>query len=395
MLPTPDVAKVRTGLEVFLDNPPPDLAKAGLGLLCNPASTDANLRHAARLINDRLPGRLKALFSPQHGLFAARQDNMVESGHTIHPQLGIKAWSLYGETRKPYRQMYKDIDVLLVDLADVGTRVYTFAYTVSYCMETAAKTKTKVVILDRPNPVGGAVVEGGLLEPSFTSFVGRFPMPMRHGLTMGELALLFNRYFGINCELAVISMEGWEREMLFPKTGLPWIPPSPNLPSPASALVYPGQVIWEGTSVSEGRGTTLPFEVFGAPWLDPYQVMEALGGQKIPGAYLRVCAFEPTSNKWIGRLCRGFMLHVTDADIFRPFEASIRLLDVIYRLYPKHFEWKKPPYEYEYEKMPIDLILGTDKVRLALESGQSLEPFYKQWEDEAKDFASMSASCRI
>lgn len=395
MLPAQDTARVRTGLEVFLDNPPPALAKARLGLLCNPASTDANLCHAARLINDKMPGRLKTLFSPQHGLFAARQDNMVESGHTTEPQLGIKAWSLYGETRKPYKDMYKDIDVLLVDLPDVGTRVYTFAYTVSYCMETAAKTKKRVVILDRPNPVGGRDVEGGLLEPAFSSFVGRFPMPMRHGLTMGELALLFNRQFGINCELSVIAMEGWEREMLFPQTGLPWIPPSPNLPSPASALVYPGQVIWEGTNVSEGRGTTLPFEIFGAPWLDPYQVLEALDGQKIPGAYLRDCAFEPTSNKWMGRLCRGFMLHVTDPDAFRPLKTAVQLLEVIYRLYPNHFEWKQPPYEYEYEKMPIDLIFGTDKIRLALENRQGLESFYKQWEDEAQDFAGMSAGCRI
>ena len=261
------MAKVLSGLERLIADPPAWLEGRRLGLLCNPASVDSGLRHARHLLRDRFPGALRALFSPQHGFFAEKQDNMIESDDMVDPVLGIPVFSLYGSTRIPSAGMLADIDVLVVDLQDAGTRVYTFATTLSYCMETAAACGKTVLVLDRPNPTGGAAVEGNLLRAEWASFVGRYPIPMRHGLTLAELARLFNAAFGIGCDLQVMPMSGWKREMTFADTGLPWVAPSPNLPTPAAALVYPGQVLWEGTNVSEGRGTTQPFELFGAPYL--------------------------------------------------------------------------------------------------------------------------------
>ena len=250
--------RILTGLDTLKHTPVPDLKGKRLGLLANPASVDSSFCHAKTLIRQHYPGQLTALFSPQHGFHAEKQDNMIESDHGRDPELGIPIYSLYSETRIPTPEMFDDIDALLVDIQDVGTRVYTFIYTISHCMETAAKTGKQVVILDRPNPIGGKQVEGNILEEGFTSFVGRFPIPMRHGLTVGEIASLFNREFNINCDLKVIPMEGWQREMYWEETGLPWIPPSPNLPTPLSCVVYPGQVIWEGSLLSEGRGTPCP-----------------------------------------------------------------------------------------------------------------------------------------
>ncbi|MCD4727141.1 MAG: DUF1343 domain-containing protein, partial [Pirellulales bacterium] len=314
---------VQTGLERLLTEPPPWTKSARLGLLCNPASVDSGLRHARSCISDKFPGRLAALFSPQHGFFAEKQDNMIESGDITDPLLALPVFSLYGATRIPTREMFDAIDVLAIDLQDVGTRVYTFVYTVSYCMEIAAKTGKKIVILDRPNPIDGIRTEGNCLRNEFASFVGRYPIPMRHGLTMGELARLFNDHFGIGCDLSVIPMRGWQRGMYYPETGLPWVAPSPNMPTPHTAMVYPGQVIWEGTNISEGRGTTQPFELFGAPFFDTDKLLETLGGPIQPGAVLRPCRFEPTANKWAGVVCNGFQVHVTDPIAFKPYTTSL------------------------------------------------------------------------
>ncbi|HHL33154.1 MAG TPA: DUF1343 domain-containing protein, partial [Desulfobulbaceae bacterium] len=258
---------MHTGLERVLLSPPEVLRGKRLGLLCNQASTDSRFRHSRDLIMERFPDRLRCLFSPQHGFFSAKQDNMIESDHAVDPVSGLPVYSLYGETRKPYPSMFKDIDLLLIDLVDVGTRVYTFIWTVIYCLQTAAETGTGVVILDRPNPLGGRV-EGNVLKHDCASFVGLHSIPMRHGLSVGELALLCNQEMGIGADLEVVPVQGWRRDMLFPETGLPWVFPSPNMPTFATALVYPGQVIWEGSNISEGRGTTLPFELFGAPFVD-------------------------------------------------------------------------------------------------------------------------------
>ncbi|MDH5299639.1 MAG: DUF1343 domain-containing protein, partial [Desulfobulbaceae bacterium] len=259
---------ITLGIEKLVAAPPARLAGQRLGLLCNQASTDRSFTHSRDLVRRAFGDRLTSIFTPQHGFFCEKQDNMIESGHMTDQITGLPVFSLYGETRHPTREMFDHLDVLLVDLIDVGTRVYTFLYTLAYCLEAAREWGKKVVVLDRPNPIGGQAVEGNLLKEDCRSFVGLYPIPMRHGLTFGELAMLLNDGYSINADLEVIPMEGWQRWMHFRDTGLPFVFPSPNMPTPETALVYPGQVIWEGTNISEGRGTTLPFELCGAPFLD-------------------------------------------------------------------------------------------------------------------------------
>jgi uncharacterized protein YbbC (DUF1343 family) len=381
---------VQTGLEKVLESPPKWISNSRLGLLCNPAAVDRGLNHARLRINDRFPGKLTALYSPQHGFFAEKQDNMVESDDMTDPVLRIPVYSLYGKTRIPTKEMLDSIDVLIVDLQDVGTRVYTFMYTLSFCLEAAKNYHKKVLVLDRPNPITGLAVEGNCLNPAYRSFVGRYPLPMRPGLTMGELAGLFNEHFKIGCDLEVIPMNGWQRSMFFQQTGLPWIPPSPNLPSPLSALVYPGQVLWEGTNVSEGRGTTQPFELFGAPFLDPTKILAALDIESMPGITLRPVAFEPTASKWQGQLCRGFQLHITDPDAYRPYDASLRLLQAVIKQHKKEFEWKPPPYEYETRRLPIDLIIGDGGIRNQIESLEPIEKISESWKPGLDEFLKIS-----
>jgi len=381
---------VKTGLEKFIESPQLPLAGKRIGLLCNPASVDRSFRHARELLNERFPGQLTALFSPQHGFFAEKQDNMIESDDIIDPFLKIPVFSLYGKTRIPTKEMFDQIDILLVDLQDVGTRVYTFIYTISYCLEEASKSGKKVIILDRPNPIGGIVVEGNCLNPHFSSFVGRYSIPMRHGLTIGEISQLFNVQYKIGCELEVIEMEGWKRDMYFTNTGLPWIPPSPNLPTPFSAIVYPGQVIWEGTNVSEGRGTSQPFELFGAPFIDFKKILKTIGGNILPGVYLRPVSFEPTSNKWSGEACRGFQIHITNINEYSPYLTSLKLLQAVIINNNNDFQWKQPPYEYEYENLPVDLIIGDQEIRKNIEDFIRIDEIADLWKDDLDDFAEIS-----
>lgn len=383
---------VTTGLRQLLDCPPQTIRDKRLGLLCNPASVDTRYRHARDLIHAAFPGQLAALFSPQHGFFAEKQDNMIESSDIVDPVLNIPVFSLYGQTRVPTPEMMECIDVLLVDLQDVGTRVYTFLATLSYCMEQAARTGRHVVVLDRPNPVSGNRVEGNCLSPDFCSFVGRYPIPMRHGLTIGEYASFINTEFKIGCSLEIIPMKGWRRSMYFTDTGLPWVPPSPNLPTPASAIVYPGQVIWEGTNISEGRGTTLPFEMFGAPFLDTDKITAFSQKEGVLGCVLRPVVYEPTAHKWQGRACRGFHLHVTEPDAYDPYLVSLILLQAIVCHHRDLFEWKSPPYEYEEAKLPFDLITGDDGIRKRLESFESIAAIRKDWSGQTADFISRSRS---
>ena len=386
--------QVIAGLEVFLKKPPADLKNKRLGLLANPASVDRQYHHAVHLIRDRFKDQLTALFSPQHGFYAEKQDNMVESSHFTEPELKIPVFSLYSTTRIPTREMFDPIDVLLVDIQDVGTRVYTFIYTVSYCLEMAAKTGKKVIILDRPNPIGGLRVEGNILSEQYASVVGRFPIPMRHGLTIGEMAAYFNRYHHINADLTVIPMENWERWMYFEDTGLPWVLPSPNLPTPRSCAVYPGQVIFEGTNISEGRGTTIPFEQFGAPFLDINRIKKQ-GDRHIKGAYLRPVNFEPTSGKWQGQLCKGFQIHITSNNTFKPYLTSLILLQLIIRYHEPDFEFKAPPYEYEHEKLPMDLILGSKTLRQQVTDQQDLVFIEKTWQEELLAFKTTSEKVHL
>lgn len=381
---------VQTGLERFIESPPSWISGKRIGLLCNPASIDTNFRHVRELINRKFPGRLQALYSPQHGFFAEKQDNMIESDDMTDPMLEIPVLSLYGKTRIPDKKMFYPIDVLIVDLQDVGTRVYTFIYTMSYCLEAAKKFGKKVLVLDRPNPVSGSITEGNCLTSECISFVGRYPIPMRHGLTIGEISLLFNKEYGINCDLEVIPMKGWNRKMFFQDTGLAWIPPSPNLPSPLSAMVYTGQVLWEGTNVSEGRGTTQPFEIFGAPFINTKLLLSTLGGNRLPGATLRPVVFEPTSNKWKGSRCKGFQIHVTDPYEFKPYITTLRLLQAVIFHHKDRFHWKLPPYEYEFKRHPIDLIVGDKGIRRSIENFDEINNIENSWMDDLKGFMEIS-----
>jgi len=378
---------VSLGIEQLIAAPPEWLAGLKFGLLCNQASTDSRLNHSRDLINLHFPGQLHCLFSPQHGFFSEKQDNMIESDNGIDPASGLPVYSLYSSRRKPSKKMFDLFDVLLIDLFDVGTRVYTFLSTMAYCLEAAAEFGKKVLVLDRPNPVGGKLVEGNIIKQDCYSFVGLYPLPMRHGLTFGELALLLNTHFGIGADLEIIPMQGWLRSMLYGDTGLPWVFPSPNMPSPAAALVYPGQVIWEGTNISEGRGTTLPFELFGAPFIEPAAVLsQAEKSADMPGCFLRPLIFEPTANKWAGQPCKGFQVHITDPEVFRPYRTSLALLQAVMLLHPDAFQYKSPPYEYEYERLPMDLILGSRRLRQALEQGDSLMQLESSWQQELSAF---------
>ena len=379
-----------TGLERFSDSPPEWISGQRLGLLCNPAAVDRNFCHARELINRQLPGQLKALYAPQHGFFADKQDNMIESDDMIDPVLDIPVFSLYGQTRIPDKEMFEPIDTLIVDLQDAGTRVYTFIYTMSYCLEAAQRFGKKVLVLDRPNPINGSMVEGNCLTAACASFVGRYPIPMRHGLTIGELAGLFNNEYHINCELEVVPMKGWNRAMYFTDTGLPWIAPSPNLPTPATAMVYPGQVLWEGTNVSEGRGTAQPFELCGAPYIDIKKVSAVLKSDSLPGAILRPMAFEPTSNKWARTLCQGFQIHITDPYKFKPYMTTLKLIQAVRFHHRDRFEWKSGPYEYEFDRNPIDLIIGDKDIRQRLENFESIDEIEKSWQSDLNAFIELS-----
>ncbi len=311
---------------------------------------------------------------------------MVESSHAVDPVTKLPVFSLYSETRRPTAEMFDLLDVLLVDLVDVGTRVYTFLYTLAYCMEAAAELGKKVVVLDRPNPLGGIAIEGNLLKEDCRSFVGLYPIPMRHGLTFGELAKFLNDEFDIRVNLEVIPLQGWTRNMLFQDTGLPWVFPSPNMPTPLTALVYPGQVIWEGTNISEGRGTCLPFELCGAPFFEAEAVLGQISKIPLSGCCLRPVIFEPTSNKWAGHACRGCQVHVTEARTFRSYRISLAILQALIKLYPDEFQYKSPPYEYEYERLPMDLILGDQSLRYALEQGENLLELEASWQEELQNF---------
>lgn len=364
-----------------------DLIKgARVGLLCHPASVDSNLRHALDIFAESTEFKLAALFGPQHGFLGNTQDNMIEWSAFDDPATGLPVYSLYSENRKPSPEMLENIDVLVCDMQDVGTRVYTFIWTMALCMEACAEQGRRMVVLDRPNPIGGEAVEGNVLEPAVRSFVGLHPIPMRHGMTIGELALLLNGNFNIGCDLHVVRMSGWRRSMQFEDTRLPWVLPSPNMPTPDTARVYPGTVIFEGTNISEGRGATRPFELIGAPWLDARALASSMNSLELPGAFFRPANFEPVFHKGGGKVCGGVQIHVTDVESFKPYFTALALLRACIDQAPEQFAWKQPPYEYEFEKLPIDLILGSTSIRQRFESGEPLDGLESSWMDALNDF---------
>ena len=372
---------VKTGIDRFCDGDFRRFKGQRVGLLSNQASVNRFFIHSRFLLKDLLGDDFRCLFSPQHGFYGEKQDNMIESDHSVDPITGLPVFSLYGETREPTEEMFQLLDILVIDIVDVGTRVYTFLYTMAYCLYAAKRFGKKVVVLDRPNPIGGEIIEGNILNPDYTSFVGMFPIPMRHGLTFGELGRYINDEYHIGAELEVVKMAGWKRHMFFRDTGLPWVYPSPNMPSPETAIVYPGQVIWEGTTVSEGRGTTMPFELVGAPYWSHNEILGELLQSDLPGCVFRPVVFEPTSGKYAGIGCTGFHIHVTDVRTFLPYRTSLALLQAVIRLYPEDFSYKQPPYEYEYKKLPIDCILGDRSVRKKLEEGVAVMELEKSWSE--------------
>lgn len=333
---------------------------ARIGALIHPASVSSKLEHASRILERHGDDlfRLAAFFGPQHGFLGQTQDNMVEWKSYEHPRLHIPVYSLYGEHREPTAEMLGDLDVLLVDLQDIGSRYYTFIWTLYLCIGACERSGVAVVVLDRPNPINGVTTEGPVLDPHYKSFVGMHPIPVRHGRTIGELAQRFRDEAFPTCELIVLSMKHWERAMWFDQTGLPWVMPSPNMPTVDTATVYPGMCLFEGTNISEGRGTTRPFEIFGAPFIDAEKLCVELNALKLPGVFFRENYFQPTFQKFADQLSGGAQIHVIDRERFEPFQTGLEIIRAIRRLYPDQFAWKQPPYEYETEKLPIEILLG-------------------------------------
>lgn len=340
-----------------------------VGIVCNPASLNARFEHVLDRA-ERSGVTVGAIFGPQHGFRSDLQENMIESPHANDARRRVPIHSLYSETREPTTSMLAGLEALVIDLPDVGTRIYTYIYTMANCLAAARKHDLPVVVCDRPNPIGGTQVEGPMLDRGFESFVGMFPIPMRHGMTIGELAALFNDEFGIGAKLEVVAMRGWERHQYFESTGLPWVMPSPNIPTVDSAVVYPGTVLFEGTNVSEGRGTTRPFELVGAPWIDPEPFAAELNLRDLPGVHFRPALFEPTFHKHARVPCGGCQIHVTDRSAFAPVQVGVHLLDACRRAAPERFAWREPPYEYEEAIPPIDILYGSARVRDGLERGE-------------------------
>lgn len=375
--------RVRLGLERALNEEKNILKGKRVGLICNQASVDHLYRYSVDLFRMNEDINLKAIFSPQHGFYSDVQDNMVESPHANYK--GIPVFSLYSETREPTAEMLECVDTVVFDLQDVGCRVYTFIYTMANAMIACRRFGKSFIVLDRPNPIGDAV-EGNLLERGYESFVGMYPIPMRHGMTVGELATLFNEEFHIECDLYVIKMEGWYRKCFYDEFEAPWVMPSPNMPTVDTATVFPGTVFFEGTQVSEGRGTTRPFEIIGAPYIDASRLADKMNAMNLPGVIFRPISFIPTFQKHANQNCGGVFLHVVDRNRFKPVITGIALLKTIRELYPEDFKWRNPPYEYVFDRNPFDVIAGTDRLRGMIESGAEITDIEAWWREDEQSF---------
>ena len=378
---------IRTGLDVLLADLTPIKGRK-VGLVTNQSAVTGNLRHGAIALHESSECDLVRLFGPEHGIWGEAQD-MDHVDSALDPATGLPVHSLYGRTKEdltPPMDLLMDLDVLVIDLQDVGSRYYTFIYTMALCMQVAGHVGVPVVVLDRPNPINGVQVEGNLHEPGFHSFVGMFPLPVRHALTIGELARYFNVRFTLHCDVTVIPMQGWQRSMFWDETGLPWVIPSPNMPTPLTAIVYPGMCLIEGTNLSEGRGTTKPFELFGAPWLDSFALAARLNSVDLPGVRFRPHSFKPTNQKHAGEICGGVQLHVTDRHTFEPYRTGLWCVKIARELDEHNFDWRREPYEYENETLAIDLLCGTDLFRAMVESDREIDLWVGQWETEQSVF---------
>ena len=361
--------QLKLGLENCVRYPPRVLSTGRVGLLANQASVDSQWRYSWDVLQHHFPGHVRAIFSPQHGLWCEQQANMIETEHTTHAELQLPIYSLYSETRRPTAEMLQGLDGLVIDLQDVGTRVYTFAWTVWQCLEACRERGLPVVLLDRPNPLGGHGIRGPVLDAEYASFVGGHPIPMQHGLSLGELARLMVRERQLDLDLEVVAMTHWRRNDVWETLGRTWVSPSPNLPTWASVRVYPGQVLLEGTNLSEGRGTTVPFECCGAPWIEPVRFADRLDSVQLDGVVFRPLRFRPTFDKYAGLSCGGVAIHISDASVFRAYDTSLAIIGCAAELYPQEFAWLPPPYEYETRRLPIDILSGSDSLRNTVRPG--------------------------
>jgi uncharacterized protein YbbC (DUF1343 family) len=376
---------VETGCDIILAESCASLAGSHAALLVNAASVTRSLQSTIDVLL-ACGVRVARIFGPQHGIWGDTQANMIEWEGFVHPVHGIPVRSLYGRHRSPEPADLEGLDRVVIDLPDAGARPYTYLWTALLAVRACAAAGIEVVVLDRPNPLGGAAVEGAVLDERFRSFVGLFPLPMRHGLTMGEALSMINAREGTGCALSVVRMRGWKREMLFAETGLPWVLPSPNMPFPGTALVYPGTVMLEGTNISEGRGTTRPFEIVGAPWIEPKAFAAELASAGIAGATFRPLFFTPAWDKHAGALCGGVEIHVTDDRAFRPVRCGASIVAAAARLYPARFAWSAPPYEYEHTLQPIDIISGSASLRETIEARRDLSSLFAAWRGDEERF---------
>jgi uncharacterized protein YbbC (DUF1343 family) len=379
---------MRTGLDVLHARDWRPLHGLRVGLVCHPASVDQQLRHAADLPAEAPGVHLAALFGPEHGYHGQAQDLIGVAGQD-DVRSGLRIYSLYGaslDSLRPTPEQLRSLDALVIDLQDVGSRYYTFQATMLFCLEAASTGGLQTFVLDRPNPLGGEVVEGPTLRPGFESFVGIHPMATRHGMTIGELARMYRAERRLSGTLEVIPCEGWKRSMDFDQTGLPWVQPSPNMPTVETAFVYPGQCLIEGTNLSEGRGTTRPFELCGAPWIDGRALARRLEAEALPGVRFRAAAFQPTFQKFAGQTCGGVQVHVTDRRTFRPVRTTLALLAAFRELSGSRFAWRTEPYEFVVDKPAIDLLFGSDRERLGLEAGVPASELARAWEAEEEEF---------
>lgn len=375
--------KFRLGLSKLRVELLSELSNAKVAVLCNQASVDENLTNVVDILAGSRAKLIK-IFAPEHGFFGAAQDRIAIKNST-HPKYGIPIISMYGDTADslmPKKEMLLGLDIVIIDLQDVGARYYTFVWSAALMMKQAAQAGVEIWVLDRPNPISG-IVEGPVQEDSYLSFVGLYPLPIRHGMTIGEILSYIAREYIPQAKLEVILLDGWKRDMWFDDTGLSWVPPSPNMPSLSTAIVYPGMCLLEGTNISEGRGTTRPFEIFGAPWIKSFELCEKLNELKLPGVKFIPWRFTPMFSKYAGQTCDGAMMFVTDRKVFRPVLTAITIIKTIHELYPEKFKFINPPYEFEIEKLPFDILCGTPEIRRMIEGGPKI--------DEIKDFIDRNA----
>jgi uncharacterized protein YbbC (DUF1343 family) len=355
-----------------------------IGLLSNISCCDSHLVPTILRLAESKKLKLKALFAAEHGFYGALQDQVVAPDTSYGRRL--KVYSLYGRKREPALKALEGLDAILIDLPDIGTRYYTFAWSAMLMIRAAAKQRKRIFVLDRPNPLNGVTIQGPLVEPGYESFVGLYSVPIRHGLTIGELCRMLNQEHSLAADVEVIKMRGWKRTAYGDELGLHWAVPSPNMPGFSTALVYPGMCLLEATNVSEGRGTTKPFEIFGAPWIEPYRLAQALQKSSLRGCAFRPTFFIPAFHKFQGRLCGGIQIYVTDRRQYAPVSAGLEITRTIRRLFPEHFCWRPPPYEYEKHRMPFDILIGNAWVRKAIEKNMPIHDIQEQWQSELDRF---------